>query len=292
MKEGRPSLTALYVAFSRAVAAHEPELARACDDRISERLLPAPLTRLIDRVREHPPSLRALRHASLGMTEHLALRTRLIDDAVTLGVQNGARQLVVLGAGLDARAHRMPQLSDVTVFEVDHPSTQRFKRRKARAQPVLARELRYVPCDFQRETFAAALAASAFDPTKITLWIWEGVTMYLPAHVVSESLAMISALSSARSRLVASYLTPSPAFLRHAEAAALTLLSALSEPVHSHFEPDQMAEMLRAHGFFVAADYRPRAVAERYDIRFPRLALAAPAEHIIVADKRASPRTA
>ncbi|HEX6240666.1 MAG TPA: SAM-dependent methyltransferase [Polyangiales bacterium] len=288
MKEGQPSLTAFYVAFSRAVASHEPELARACDDHVSEHLLPATLTRLMARVRDHQPSLRLLRRAALGMTEHLALRTRLIDDAVTGGVQNGARQLVVLGAGLDARAHRMPQLADVIVFEVDHPSTQRFKRSKARAQPVLARELRYVPCNFERETFAAALAAAAFDPALPTLWIWEGVTMYLPPSVVAQSLAMISALSGVHSRLIASYLTPAPPGLRHVEALGLALLGALSEPVHSHFEPHDMATLLAAHGFFVAADYRPRAVAKRYGIRFPKLPLGAPSERIIVADKRAS----
>jgi methyltransferase (TIGR00027 family) len=288
VKEGQPSLTAFYVAFSRAVASHERELARACDDHVSEHLLPSALTRLIDRVRDHHPSLRLLRLAALGMTEHLALRTRLIDDAVTGGVQAGARQLVVLGAGLDARAHRMPQLRDVIVFEVDHPSTQRFKRAKARTQPVLARELRYVSCDFERETFAAALASSAFDPALPTVWIWEGVTMYLPAQLVAESVAMISALSSVHSRLVVSYLTPSPRALRHAEALGLALLGALSEPVHSHFRPSEMATLLATHGFFVASDSRPRGVAKRYGIRFPRLPLGAPSERIIVADKRAS----
>jgi methyltransferase (TIGR00027 family) len=291
VKEGQPSLTAFYVAFARAVAAHDPELARACDDNVSEHLLPRSLTWLIDRTRDHPHGLRFLRRTALGMTEHLALRTRLIDDAVTSGVQAGARQLVVLGAGLDARAHRMPQLGGVTVFEVDHPSTQRFKRSKARAQPVLARELRYVPCDFERETFAAALASCAFDATLPTVWIWEGVTMYLPAPVVAQSLAMISALSSVHSRLIASYLTPPPRSLRHLEALGLAVLGALSEPVHSHFKPVEMAALLASQRFFVVGDYRPRGVASRYGIRFPRLPLAAPSERIIVADKRVSPAT-
>jgi methyltransferase (TIGR00027 family) len=288
MKEGQPSLTAFYVAFSRAVASHEPELAHACNDHVSELLLPKLLSQLVTRVREHGPSLYLLRRAGLGMTEHLAVRTRLIDDAVSQAVQAGARQLVVLGAGLDARAHRMPQLEDVVVFEVDHPSTQQFKQKKARNQPVLARALHYVSCDFQRETFADALHSAAFDPSIPSIWIWEGVTMYLPSDVVAASLSMMSALSCMHSRLIASYLTPVPPALRHAEAVGLALLGALSEPVHSQFTPSEMGRMLRMHGFFVSADYRPRAVARRYGIRFPKLAFGAPSEHIIVADKRAS----
>jgi methyltransferase (TIGR00027 family) len=288
MKEGQPSLTAFYVAFSRAVASQEPELAHACDDHVSGQLLPRALTQLLSRVRGHAPSLYLLRRAALGMTEHLALRTRLIDDAVTQAVQAGARQLVVLGAGLDARAHRMAQLRDVVVFEVDHPSTQRFKQKKAESQPVMARALRYVSCDFERETFADALRSAGFDAGVPTVWIWEGVTMYLPSNLVTASVAMMSALSCMHSRLIASYLTPAPPALRHAEALGLALLGALSEPVHSHFTPSEMARLLRTHAFFVSADYRPRALAKRYGIRFPRLAFGAPSEHIVVADKRAS----
>jgi methyltransferase (TIGR00027 family) len=286
VKEGRPSLTAFYVAFSRAVASHEPELARVCHDEVAELLLPTVLSRLIAHAREQPASLRALRRSALGMCEHLALRTRLIDAAVTQAVQAGACQLVVLGAGLDSRAHRLAQLKDVVVFEVDHPSTQGFKRAKARNLPVLARELRYVSCNFERETFAAALRSAAFDSSQPSVWIWEGVTMYLPGAVVTASLQMMRELSSAHSRLIASYVTPAPARLKHAESLALALLGALSEPVHSQFTPNAMADLLRRHGFFVTSDFRPRGVARRYGIRFPPFAVGAPSERIIVADTR------
>jgi methyltransferase (TIGR00027 family) len=161
-----------------------------------------------------------------------------------------------------------------------------FKRRKARDQPVLARELRYVSCNFERETFSDALRAAAFDTSVPTVWIWEGVTMYLPGTVVTASLAMMRALSTAHSRLVATYLTPAPAHLERAEAVGLALLGALSEPVHSQFTPHAMAQLLRRFGFFVASDFRPRGVAKRYGIRFPRFAVGAPMEHVIVADTR------
>jgi methyltransferase (TIGR00027 family) len=289
MKEGRPSLTAFYVAFSRAIASHEPELARACHDEVSEQLLPSALSRLVAHARTDVRSMRWLRRAALGMSEHLALRTRIIDDALNQALLRGAQQLVILGAGLDARAHRMPQLKDTIVFEVDHPSTQNFKRAKARKQPVLARELRYVACNFERETFADALHGARFDARVPTVWIWEGVTMYLPPPVVAQSVAMMQGLSAPHSRLIASYLTWAPAHLQQAEKIGLAILGALAEPVHSHFTASEMAHLLRVHDFFVTSDYRPRGIARRFGIRFPKFAFGAPGERIVVADKRASP---
>src|SRR5262245_30616945 len=126
-----PSSTAMIVACARGVA---PGI-----DDVSHRLVPWPIAR----------TMRAmLRTASFGVVTHLSRRTLLIDAVVR---EHAASQVVVLGAGLDARAHRMPELADVAVFEVDHPSTQRYKRRRAAELPVRARSLTYVEVDFERD---------------------------------------------------------------------------------------------------------------------------------------------
>lgn len=290
MKEGRPSFTAVYVAFARALASHERELSRACQDEAAEALLPRTLAQLIQRARGPGGEalMAALRESSLGMFDHLALRTRVIDDAVNQAMARGVRQLVVLGAGLDARAYRMPQLSETVVFEVDHPSTQRMKQRKASALPVLAREVRYVACDFERQALADVLRDAGFDTSQPTVWIWEGVTMYLPPVAVEGSLDVMAQLSASGSRLIASYITPSIGVTRWIGLMGMGILGAIAEPLRGFFQVEEMATLLRRRGFERTLDVLPRKLAQRYGIRIQRVALAIPAEHIVVADKLSS----
>lgn len=290
MKEGRPSATAVYVAFARAVATYEHELSRACHDDVAEALLPKPLAQLVARGRHGgvgDATLTALRLTSFGMFDHIALRTRVIDDALSQATLRGVRQLVILGAGLDARAHRLAQLNETVVFEVDHPSTQAMKQRKARGLPVLAKEIRYTACDFEHVAIPDALAASKFDPTQPSVWIWEGVTMYLPEAAVAESLNAIARLSAIGSRLITSYVEPTVALTgKLLGGAGLALLGAIAEPIRSNFSIERMAELLRRRGFETVSDVRPIQLAQGQGIRPVRISFALPSERINVADKR------
>lgn len=294
MKEGRPSFTAVYVAFGRAVASHERELSRACQDQAAEVLLPRTLAKLVARAKGEPGQLllAALRSSSFGMFDHLALRTRVIDDAVAQAVGSGVRQLVVLGAGLDSRAHRLPQLAETVVFEVDYPSTQRMKQRRAHRLAVLAKEVRYVACDFERVALADALVGARFDPSLPTTWIWEGVTMYLPAQAVEGSLDIMAQLSASGSRLIASYITPVMGAHKWLNMVGLAILGAVAEPIRSSFSVELMAELLSRRGFVRTLDVVPTQLAKRFDITVATLPLAIPSEHIVVADKLSHKRGA
>ena len=112
----------------------------------------------------------------------------------------GAPQVVILGAGLDGRAWRMPELRDVTVFEVDHPDSQREKAARAAALLRVAREVRFVPVDFTRDRLDEPLAAAGHDPARPTTWIWEGVVMYL---TTAESRPRSTSSRAARRRAAA-----------------------------------------------------------------------------------------
>jgi methyltransferase (TIGR00027 family) len=221
------------------------------------------------------------------MAEHMALRTHVIDAAVNEGVAHGARQLVVVGAGLDSRAHRLAALADCDVYEVDFPSTQALKRESAQALPVVARTLHYASCDFERTGLEAALRSAGFSTQLATVWIWEGVTMYLTEAMVASSLETMARLSAPRSRLVATYLEPVPSELKAIASVLLSILSAVSEPVRSNYDVEAMATMLRAHDFSPLRDVSPRELAARYEVRFPSFALGAPLERIVVAERRA-----
>ncbi|HXK23600.1 MAG TPA: class I SAM-dependent methyltransferase, partial [Myxococcota bacterium] len=145
MRADRPSTTALYVAMGRAIA-HTDARASGFSDPIARELLPDDARRLVDlhasgqrprRLRDRW-TLRIARRVSRMMT----LRTLAIDDAIRSAPDRG--QLVILGAGLDARAWRMDELRDTVVFEVDHPATQAAKRERTAALQPVAREVRFV----------------------------------------------------------------------------------------------------------------------------------------------------
>lgn len=290
MKAGRPSLTALYVALARAVATHTRELARFCDDAYAERLLPFPLNAPFSRSLSTMARTLALHTASAslrGMAEHMALRTYLIDEAVRQGVAAGAEQLVIVGAGLDARAHRLDALSHCDVYEVDFPSTQAFKQSRVFGLPVRARSLRYATCDFERTGLADALHARGFNRELRSVWIWEGVTMYLTPAMVAASLSTMASLSAPGSLLIASYLLPIPVEGKALSTVLLSILGALSEPIRSHFTEAALTHLLHEHGFSTLRDESPRDVAARHGVGFPAFPIGAPFERIVVAERRA-----
>jgi methyltransferase (TIGR00027 family) len=140
--------------------------------------------------------------------ELIALRTRALDDAWHASRERGARQLVILGAGLDGRAFRLEDLSDVTVFEVDHPSTQALKRERAGALLSRARVQRFVPVDFEHDSLVEALAAAGQSASEMTFWLWEGVTTYLTAAAQQVTLDAVAARSAKGSRIAMTYIEP------------------------------------------------------------------------------------
>jgi len=200
MKAGSESQTAVIVCMARA-AAHGRTPVAAFADPVALALLPEDARARVERFRTGVPP-RGLR----GHVEHqflerrsqmMVARTVAVDDAVRAAA---SPQLVILGAGLDGRAWRMPELRDVTIFEVDHPDSQREKRARASTLEPMARDVRFVPVDFTRDRMDDALATAGHDPVRPTTWIWEGVVMYLTQAEAEATLGVIERRSAPRSR--------------------------------------------------------------------------------------------
>jgi methyltransferase (TIGR00027 family) len=299
MREDTPSLTAVYVAFARALATRDQELSRACSDPCAEALLPRPLLPLLQRASTSRALRDSLRRTSLGLIDHLAMRTGLIDAAVDHATgqpmghaaeqpgAHGIEQVVLLGAGLDARAHRLPSLARAVVFEVDHPATQKLKRKKARDLPRTAREIRYAACDFQDTHLSQALADSGFDTRARSLWIWEGVTMYLPAAAVVDTLSTIGRHSAPDSVLVATYVTPEMVVGGPRLGRLSTLmLGVISEPIRFTRSSEDVEQLLAHASFEVLSDALPVDAAPHYGVHVKRPTSLMPKERIVVAIKR------
>jgi methyltransferase (TIGR00027 family) len=189
--------------------------------------------------------------------EVIVPRTIAIDDAVRVGAD---RQLVILGAGLDDRAWRLPELDGVDVFEVDHPATQADKRERARSLAPVSRSLRYVPVDFGRDALGPALATAGHDESLSTTWVWEGVVPYLTPTEVETTVAALAARSAPGSLLVVNYQAPSRrAAVGRVIAKGLATLSHrpnpfAGEPRRSAWTPDSLRALLSRAGLDVTSD--------------------------------------
>ncbi|MGR6319896.1 class I SAM-dependent methyltransferase [Micromonospora soli] len=187
--------------------------------------------------------------------EVIVPRTVAIDDAVRARVNP---QLVILGAGLDGRAWRMPELAGVTVFEVDQPASQEDKRE--RAAGLSGSPPRFVPVDFGHDRLAEALAAAGHRADRATTWIWEGVVPYLTTAEVAATVTELAACSAPDSRLVVNFQTPATATKLGRVLARLLMASTgrssvwAKEPWRSTWTPAAMAALLARHGYTVTRD--------------------------------------
>lgn len=190
------SRTAEYVAFYRALETIEAMREPLFHDPFASLFLPPPLSRALRLARVR--SLRAVlrRYADWrapGARSSAIGRTRFIDDAVRSAIAEGARQVVLLGAGYDCRAHRLSELRDALVFEVDRAETQAAKRQGIESARELGarRDVRYVAVDFGKDDLAASLASAGWDRMRASVFVWEGVTNYLTEVAVAKVLALI-----------------------------------------------------------------------------------------------------
>jgi methyltransferase (TIGR00027 family) len=133
-------------------------------------------------------------------------RTRYIDDLLKRSLEEGLDQVVILGAGFDTRAHRIPGMDQVQVFEIDLPGTRKLKEN--RLESVLGavpKNVTLIGMDFDQQDLGDILADAGFQKGKRTLFIWEGVTQYLTAEAVSNTLEFVSDVSGAGSAIVFTY---------------------------------------------------------------------------------------
>ena len=260
MTERAASSTAVLVCQGRA-AAHGRYAVGRFSDPIAHQLLDPPDRVPVDRVRAGDVPTEGAARMGYELVRRTGIsmvpRTIAIDDAVR---RHSSGQLVILGAGLDGRAWRMPELAGTTVFEVDHPASQRDKLRRVGELAAQAARVRYVPVDLATERLGAALDAASFNREAVTTWVWEGVVPYLKAAEVRATVAQVAELSVPGSQLVVNYQTKSLSTTVMRSVMRLVLRLARQpdplrgEPWRSKWRPEEMREMLGLHGFDVTSD--------------------------------------
>jgi methyltransferase (TIGR00027 family) len=198
VKQPPISRTSIYVAAARAVGAREPDASVRNPDNLAERLLGDP-----DELNVDHPVVRALKLdydeamkdiEVAGIVRMMIVRTRFIDETLERAIAAGATQIVILGAGFDSIAYRhRDRLTHVRVFEVDRAATEELKmQRVADRLGQRPPNLTYVPLDFQHDDLRDVLVRHGFDPAQRTLFVLEGVTMYLPEDAARKTFAFIA----------------------------------------------------------------------------------------------------
>lgn len=276
MFDGQPSRTAEATAFQRATERTLPPRQRILDDSWAEHFLRPGMRAALAAYGSSRVAKRA--DALLGLTHFVVTRHRWIDDRLGEALAAGVAQVVVLGAGYDARAFRFArELAGRPVFELDHPATQ------ARKERVLARiarrhapppvDVRRIAVDFERASIEKKLAAAGFDRTRPSFFVWEGVSMYLTRDAVRKTLATIAALSAAGSEIAfdAWFLLDDPDLRATWHRVSANLLSLLGEPVTFSLHPDDAAPFLAREGFHLDDLARAHDLERRYARRGRRL---------------------
>jgi methyltransferase (TIGR00027 family) len=259
--ERKGSSTSGFTCFSRACAARETGGLPRGPDSLAEIFMP-PFARILLDVgflrawcvrRMFPP----------GMHEYVTARTGVFDEAFSESLSQGFSQIVLLGAGMDTRALRLLDGNAGTkVYELDIRATQDYKRKVlARRKIPLPANLVFVAVDFSRQRLSDALRDAGFAEKRRTLFLWEGVTMYLEAAAVDDVLSFIRDGAGEGSVVVFDYVRAS--VLRregslYGERGSFEAVARAGEPWIFGIEDGEAGDYLAARGLTLIRHYTPR----------------------------------
>ena len=263
MKESGPSITAQRVAIRRA--AHQlMDDPKVLDDPVALRIIGKEISSAL----QADPHEFENTPLSPYLRAFVAARSRYAEDELALSIQRGVCQYVILGAGLDTFAYRnqYPE-GALRVFEVDHPATQTWKRKRLNEVGIsLPDDLTFTPVDFETQTIEEGLRSAGYDPGKGTFFSWLGVTEYLTTDVVMATLRFVASAPMG-SAIVFDYML-SPSLLNPAQRARFDAfaqrVALAGEPWQTFFDPGSLTSNLRSMGFARVEDNGPEDINTRY----------------------------
>lgn len=260
--------TAAGVAAMRAAGTLEHDPAVRNPDYLAVRLLPLGL-RTIMTVRPLARAVIRQYHRVLpgAYYFHIA-RTKHIDGILKQCSEQGMRQLVILGAGFDTRAYRFKDtLKDTKVFEADYPDTQAVKRgRVAKLEDSIQMDITYVPLDFNTQNLDVLLE-SGYSTAIKTLFIWEGVCMYITPDAVDKVLGFVKNSAGPGSSIVFDYIFQSMVEGKcdyYGARESSQYVAKRGEPYTFGIEEGGIGEFLKARGFRMNSEFTPDMLEKAY----------------------------
>jgi methyltransferase (TIGR00027 family) len=198
--EGGVGLTALLVAAARAIETHRP-------DSLAQDVYAEHFVRAAPASAGWPVHMRQVPDGDSDplwgrFARYFGLRTRVLDDFLLQSVHaGGARQVVLLGAGLDSRAFRLDWPHGCVIFELDREGVLAFKHKVLGELPATPKTTRVpIPTDL-RADWVSALTGAGFDTAAPAVWLAEGLLFYLPNAAETHLISMVDRLSAQGSAL-------------------------------------------------------------------------------------------
>lgn len=251
------SLTAVGTTFVRATFQ-----SGICKDDIAPSLLNYPLAMVSALLRRffwlRRFFVRLVAFMDPGILEYLHCRNSCIEELTLKSLNKGIKQVLVLGAGYDSRAYRL-QRKGVRFFEVDHPDTQRKKRKRFENLAERAK-LKFVEADLSQDQLNSILANSGFDQSAPTLVIWEGVSMFLKSRDVSKTLFDLRRLCPKGSEIVVDFLYPD----KERQQTQCVAAKSVGEPCTFSISPNQLDQFVRRSGWGIEQCIETQELRERF----------------------------
>jgi methyltransferase (TIGR00027 family) len=220
----------------------------------------------------------AARAGSARLFGYLAARTLFYDEVITVAIQQGATQVVIIGAGYDTRALRLAS-PGVVFYEVDRPSTQRDKQRRLDRAHLPSAIL--VAADLSTVDLATRLEGRGFDASQPTVFTCEGLAMYLTEADQHHLLATLADLTTDRATLGIDFALDESQSTKPGRQPPAWLVSgtnwlttaALGEPLRHRPRAAEVEPLLREHHWHSSKLLNVQEICDRYlqgtDLRRP-----------------------
>ena len=293
MKADKPSTTSMMVALGSYCVAQEISDGKV-DPRIRDilcvmlRSSPQPFALLarLSRLRFVRLALEKLMNLVIpGMFTHYLARKLFIESRIRNAIAEGCRQVVVIGGGLDTLALRISQdFPNLRVIELDHPATQNLKTKLINSLQRKPEGLSLQPADLTVQSVSSVLAMNAFDPRQATVFLIEGVLMYLNEQQVRKTLADIHSCAGHGSRFVVTFMERSDdggvAFGRSQKSFVNLWLNRQSEPFVWGLAPNNAAPFFDSCGWSVVGISQWEQLSQSVSTVYPAMREPAQGEHV------------
>jgi len=263
---GQPSASAMNVALCRAIAAHDPHPTMKGPDYLAEIFLSEEAQKSLKNAAARPAIMQRLGAVSPGGYEYFFARTAYFDNVVQQALLDRIDQLVILGAGYDTRPYRFHDILEHTrVFELDNGPSQQHKRELLqKAHVEIPEQITYVSLDFTDGNLERSLVAAGFSPRKRSLFLWEGVTYYLPPTTVDGMFRLIQRNAPAGSLLSFDYMVTDLSGYGAKQSREAMRAMYTAEPLHFDLDQAQIGKFLAERGFTLLEHIDAHEMEKRY----------------------------
>lgn len=204
-----------------------------------------------------------------GMYEFLIARTAFFDDIVRQALQENIPQIVFMGAGYDSRPYRFKDLiRDTRIFELDIQPTQQRKREVLyQAKVHIPEQLVFVSINFNTDNIGEVLVKAGFVKSKQALFVWEGVTYYLSAKVIDDTLSTVKMNSPVGSSICFDYASLSPESLTDHNVKKLREMMRSNypgEPTYFGIQEGYIRTFLSERGYTIIEHLAQNKIEKKY----------------------------